>query len=238
MRKGFTRYHFLAIALTLFAVVIAVQMIRIQTSTHAQYLDDWAEDYGYELRTIESERGYIYDRYGHLLAGNKEVYEVGIELQFVKNPAAIASSLSNVLGLDYRTVFKAAKSKYVPGEQVYITLTDFVAANKIKELSDLKTQYENYNPYGDNPELPSLRGLTWTAHLQRIYPEGNLGREYPGLFHLLRPRRWSGLFRCGREIQHPAGGHQEKRDDPPRSIRNAGDPHRPRWSQPGTDHRP
>ena len=194
MRKGFTRYHFLAIALTLFAVVIAVQMIRIQTSTHAEYLDDWAKDYGYELRTIESERGYIYDRYGHLLAGNKEVYEVGIELQFVKNPAAIASSLSNVLGLDYRTVFKAAKSKYVPGEQVYITLTDFVAANKIKELSELKTQYENYNPYGDNPELPSLRGLTWTAHLQRIYPEGNLGANILGFFTYYDREGGAGYF--------------------------------------------
>ncbi len=194
MKKGMTRYHFLAIALTLFAVVIAVQMIRIQTSTHAEYLDEWAEDYGYELRTIESERGYIYDRYGHLLAGNKEVYEVGIELQFVKNPAAIASSLSNILGLDYGKVFEAAGTAYVPGKQVYITLTDFVAANKIRELSDLKTQYENNNPYGDNPELPSLRGLTWTAHLQRIYPEGNLGANILGFYTYYDREGGAGYF--------------------------------------------
>ncbi len=194
MKKGFTRYHFLGILLSAFAVLIAVQMVRIQSSTHADYLDDWAKEYGYELRTIESERGYIYDRYGHLLAGNKEVYEIGIELQFVRNPAAISTTLSNVLGLDYKKVFNAANTEYVPGKQVYITLTDFVEANKIKELSELKTQYENNNPYGEDPELPSLRGLTWTAHLQRIYPEGNLAANILGFFTYYDRESGAGYF--------------------------------------------
>ena len=96
--------------LSAFAVVIAVQMIRIQTSTQAEYLDKWAENYGYEIRTIQSERGYIYDRGGHLLAGNKEVYEVGVELQFVRNPSAIAAALSTLLGADYGAVFTAAST--------------------------------------------------------------------------------------------------------------------------------
>ncbi len=194
MKKGFTRYHFLGIFLSVFAVVIAVQMVRIQSSTHADYLDDWAKDYGYELRTIESERGYIYDRYGHLLAGNKEVYEVGIELQFVRNPATIATTLSEVLGLDYKKVYNAAKTKYEPGKQVYITITDFVAASKISDISELKTQYENNNPYGDDPELPSLRGLTWTAHLQRIYPEGNLAANILGFFTYYDREGGAGYF--------------------------------------------
>ncbi|HNR01773.1 MAG TPA: penicillin-binding protein 2 [Anaerolineaceae bacterium] len=193
-KKGFTRYHFLGIFLSAFAIVIAVQMVRIQTSTHAEYLDDWAKDYGYELRTIESERGYIYDRYGHLLAGNKEVYEVGIELQFVRNPATIASTLADVLKLDYQKVFEAAQTEYVPGKQVYITLTDFVQANQVRNLSELKTQYENNNPYGDNPELPSLRGLTWTAHLQRIYPEGNLAANILGFFTYYDREGGAGYF--------------------------------------------
>jgi len=194
MRKRFMRYHFLGISLSVFAVVIAVQMVRIQSSTHADYLNDWAKDYGYELRTIESERGYIYDRYGHLLAGNKEVYEVGIELQFVRNPSAIASTLANVLGLDYQEVFNAANTKYVPGQQVYVTLADFVESYKIKEINDLKTQFENNNPYGLDTALPSLRGLTWTAHLRRIYPEGNLAANILGFFTYYDREGGAGYF--------------------------------------------
>jgi len=83
---SFSRSKFLAVCLSLFALVICYQMIRIQNSSEAEYLDEWAKNYGYEVRTIQSERGYIYDRWGNLLAGNKEVYEVGIELQFVKIP--------------------------------------------------------------------------------------------------------------------------------------------------------
>jgi len=55
-------------------------------------------------------------------------------LQFVKNPAAIASTMSNLLDLDYGFVFKAANTPYVPGETVYMTLVDFVSYEKIKEL--------------------------------------------------------------------------------------------------------
>ena len=87
--------------LTAFVAVIAIQMIRIQTSTHAAYLDKWAQNYGVEVRTVQSERGYIYDRWGHLLAGNKEVYEIGAELQYVKNPASIASAVFHPALADY-----------------------------------------------------------------------------------------------------------------------------------------
>jgi len=183
MKKiNFTRFKFLAVLLTLFALVIFVQMVRIQNSTDAEYLDKWAANYGYEVRTIQSERGYIYDRWGNLLAGNKEVYEIGIELQFVKNPAAIASTMSNLLDLDYGFVFKAASTAYVPGQTVYITLADYILYSQIEELSALKTKYENNNPYGDDPNKPSLRGLVWTPHLQRTYPEHTLASNVLGFY--------------------------------------------------------
>lgn len=183
MKKfSFSRSKVLAVFLSLFALVICYQMIRIQNSSEAEYLDKWAKNYGYEVRTIQSERGYIYDRWGNLLAGNKEVYEVGIELQFVRNPAAIASTMSNLLELDYGFVFKAANTPYVPGETVYMTLVDFVSYEKIKELSALKTRYENQNPYGDDPNKPSLRGLVWSPHLQRAYPEHDLASNVLGFY--------------------------------------------------------
>lgn len=194
MFKDIPRYKVLAIFLTAFAAFIFIQMIRIQTSTSAQYLDKWAENYGYELRTIESERGYIYDRWGHLLAGNMEVYEVGVELQYVRNPSAIAATLSSLLGTDYAAVFTAANTTYVPGESVYVTLADFVTADQIAEISKIKKEFENSNPFGEDTNLPTLRGLVWSPHLQRIYPEHTLASNVLGFFTFYDRENGRGYF--------------------------------------------
>lgn len=192
--KDIPRYKILAVLLTAFSVLIFLQMIRIQTSTSVEYLDQWAEKYGVEVRTIQSERGYIYDRWGHLLAGNKEVYEVGVELQFVKNPSAIAAALSSLLGTDYAQVLAAASTPYDPASSVYITLADFVTSEQITEISNLKDQYEKGNPIGEDPALPSLRGLTWTPHLQRIYPEHTLASNVLGFYTYYDRDEGAGYF--------------------------------------------
>jgi cell division protein FtsI/penicillin-binding protein 2 len=192
--KNLSRIQILGIFLTLFAGLIVFQMINIQTSAHAKNLNQWAENYGYQVTTIQSERGYIYDRWGHLLAGNEEVYEVGVELQFVTNPASVASALASILGSDYNTVFNLANEPYVEGKSVYIPLSDFVDSNKIDQLDKLKQQYEATNPYGEDKKLPSLRGLVWTAHLQRIYPENDLASNVIGFYSFLDRENGRGFY--------------------------------------------
>ncbi len=194
MFAKFSRYKWLAVLLTLFAVVIAIQMVTIQTSSHAEILDKWAQDYGYERRTIESERGYIYDRWGHLLAGNKEVYEVGVELQFVRNPASIAAALSAMLGSDYGDTLAAASQPYDPPVKIYVRLADFISTEKIEDLISLKAEYEKSNPGGEDTDLPSLRGLVWTPHLQRIYPERTLASNILGFYNFYDRDLGSGYF--------------------------------------------
>ncbi|KAF0111089.1 MAG: cell division protein FtsI (penicillin-binding protein 3) [Chloroflexi bacterium] len=197
-----TRIKALGILLSAFVLVIAIQMIRIQTSTHAEYLDKWAKNYGVEVRTIQSERGYIYDRWGHLLAGNKEVYEVGVELQYARNPAAIASAVASLFGIDYNEAFASASMPFNASTSVYITLADFIPSNQIEQLAQLKKNYENANPFGDDPALPSLRGLVWTPHLQRIYPEGTLAANVLGFYTYFDRENGKGYF-----------GVEEKYDD-------------------------
>jgi cell division protein FtsI/penicillin-binding protein 2 len=63
-----------------------------------------------------------------------------------------------------------------------VTLADFVDSNQIAQIEKLKADYEKSNPYGSNPNLPSLRGLTWTAHLKRIYPENDLASNVIGFY--------------------------------------------------------
>jgi cell division protein FtsI/penicillin-binding protein 2 len=205
-----TRPKALGLLLTVFIGVIAFQMVRIQSSTHAEYLDTWAQNYGVEVRTIQSERGYIYDRWGHLLAGNKEVYEVGVELQFVQNPIAIASAMASLFGSDYNTVLAAASTPYAPGESVYMTIADFISSAKIEELSKLKKDYETVNPFGDDPALPSLRGLVWTPHLQRTYPEKTLAANVLGFYTYYDRENGNGYFGIEEKYDELLSGVKQK----------------------------
>jgi cell division protein FtsI/penicillin-binding protein 2 len=208
--RSLSRPKILGLFLTAFFAVIAIQMIRIQTSTHAAYLDKWAQNYGVEVRTVQSERGYIYDRWGHLLAGNKEVYEVGAELQYIQNPAAIAAAVSSLFGVDYNTALASASLQYKPGSMVYVTLADFVTSDKLSELINLKKKYEAANPYGEDPNLPSLRGVTWTAHLQRTYPENELASNVLGFYTYFDRENGKGYFGIEEEYDQLLAGTKQK----------------------------
>ncbi len=210
MLKNIPRYKMLAIGLTAFAAVIFLQMIRIQTSTSVEFLDKWAENYGVEVRTIQSERGYIYDRWGHLLAGNKEVYEIGVELQYVRNSTSIAATLSSLLGIDYAQTYAAANTAYDPKSSVYVTLADFISAEKVQEISKLKAEYEKSNPYGEDPNLPSLRGLVWTPHLQRIYPEHTLASNILGFYTYYDRENGAGYFGVEEKYNELLSGIKQK----------------------------
>lgn len=200
--QSLNRIKILGLFLACFIVVVGIQMIRIQTSTHAKTLDKWATTYGNEVRTIQSERGYIYDRGGHLLAGNKEVYEIGVELQYARNPVAIATAMASLFGFDYNEVLTLVSTPYDASGSVYVTLANFITVDQIDQLSALKQQYEDANPYGEDPLLPSLRGLVWTPHLQRIYPEGTLASNVLGFYTYYDRDKGKGYF-----------GIEEKYDD-------------------------
>ena len=117
------RYTTLGLLLTALALFIIVQMVRIQISPQAQVFREQGQVYSGSWRTIMPARGQIYDRNGHLLAGNTTVYEVGVELSQVKNPSTIALALNAVTGANYDAVFAAASP--TPGKKrVYAVLAN------------------------------------------------------------------------------------------------------------------
>ncbi len=208
--SNMTRIKSLGIALAVFIIVIGLQMVRIQTSSHAQVLDKWAKGYGTEVRTIQSERGYIYDRWGHLLAGNREVYEIGVELQYVRNPVSIASALATILGKDYNEMLTLVNTPYEPGASVYVTVADFIYGDLVNQLSLLKDQYEETNLYGEDPTLPTLRGLVWTPHLERIYPEGTLASNVLGFYTYYDRDKGNGYFGVEEQYNDLLSGIKQK----------------------------
>ena len=174
------RYTLLGTVFSVLAVFILWQTIRIQLDKESvQRFIDQGNSYIYNWHTFYPARGLIYDRWGHLLAGNTTVYQVGAELENVENPHTIALTLNVVLGLDYAKVLKDV-SQEASESAVYVVLDDFVTQDKIDRLQEIIQEIENNPKASRGEEAPSLAGLVFQAHLQRSYPENSLASNILG----------------------------------------------------------
>jgi len=176
MRQQYARRtQVLSSVMGFIALAIIVQMTRIQNSPEAAIFRQQASNYAYELRTFYPDRGEIYDRNGHLLAGNKSVYEIGVDLNIVKDPQAIAAAVSVELGRDYSQIVNEIEN---PQEGVsYVVLGDFVDSSKALRLQELKKTLQEDAEEG---VLGGLTGLEFKSHPQRSYPENSLGSNIIG----------------------------------------------------------
>ena len=83
--------------LTVAVLAVIAQIIRIQTSEQAAVFLSQGDRYAGEFQMFYPERGEIYDRNGHLLAGNRTVYEVGVSLRDLESPEAMAAAKISLL---------------------------------------------------------------------------------------------------------------------------------------------
>lgn len=177
------------------SLLIIIQMARIQNSLKHQELSHWAdEQYSYAIENYYPERGAIYDRWGRLLAGNEDVYEIGLLLQYVANPDSIARTLDGVNDLTYQSVLADASNEYDEKSAIYSVLTDFLPSGVVDILSEIKQGYEIENPLGRDQEKPSLRGLVWYPHLKRSYPENSLASNIIGFYSFRDRQRGIGYY--------------------------------------------
>ena len=185
-KRHVSRLNLIGISLSFASILIILQMIRIQNSTKHQELSKWAnEEYSYAIENYYPERGNIYDRWGRLLAGNEDVYEIGVMLQYVANPTTIAQTLEGINQLSYKDIYAAVSKTYDPEKSVYAVLTDFLPTGVIDTLSHIKQDFELTNPYGRKENLPSLRGVVWSSHLKRSYPENSLASNILGFYSFM-----------------------------------------------------
>lgn len=172
MRQQYAiRSMIIAVGLAFVGVAVIVQMIRIQTSEQAMVFLSQGDRYAGEFQTVYPERGEIYDRNGHLLAGNWTVYEVGVSLSEMKSPESLANVLSKYLGLSYDEVHK--KLTESPESWEYVVIQDYVSVETVKSLEQLVNELNDAND-------PRLRGLAFKPHLQRSYPEKSLASNVLG----------------------------------------------------------
>ena len=172
MRQQYAVRSLIIVAgLVLAALAVIAQIIRIQTSEQAKVFLSQGDRYAGEFQMFYPERGEIYDRNGHLLAGNRTVYEVGVSLSEMEDPGAMASVLSTNLGLSYEEIYK--KLTEAPETWEYVVVQDYVAVDAMEKLKGLVAQL-------DDADDPRLSGLAFKPHLQRSYPESALASNVLG----------------------------------------------------------
>jgi len=157
--------------LAMVALSVIVQIVRIQNSEQAKLFIAQGDRYGGEFSMIYPERGEIYDRSGHLLAGNRTVYEVGVSLSEVKDPEAMAYTLSTSLGLTYDEVYNKLTNS--PDGWEYVVVQDYVGVDTVASLQQLVQQLEEV-------EDSRLKGLAFKPHFERSYPENTLASNVLG----------------------------------------------------------
>ena len=171
------RYLTVAVVMMMVGAAIPVQIVRIQNSPEvAGVIGNGA----YVWKTFFPARGEIYDRHGNLLAGNKTVYEVGVDLtaiptnndKAIKMEQDIALAAQMALGLDPAKVLE--KMAGAPAGTPYVLLQDYVDLDK----GDLfiKLQKEGQ----DDPTRPNLNAVQFSAHPMRSYPENDLASTLIG----------------------------------------------------------
>jgi cell division protein FtsI/penicillin-binding protein 2 len=152
-------------------LAVIVQMVRIQSSEQAKVFISQGDRYSGEFNMVYPERGEIYDRGGHLLAGNRTVYEVGVSLSEMNSPESLSHVLSTYLGLGYEEVY--SKLTNSPESWSYVVIQDYVGAETVSSLQSLIQQKEDVSD-------PSLSGLGFKPHYQRSYPENSLASNLLG----------------------------------------------------------
>jgi len=161
----------LVIGFVLVALAVIAQMLRIQNSAQAKIFLSQGDQYSGEFSMFYPERGEIYDRNGHLLAGNRTVYEVGVSLSQMQNPEALALLLGTYLGKAHNEIYNQLTNS--PKSWEYIVVQDYVGDETVAALQKIMQQREEADDY-------SLRGLGFKPHFQRSYPENALASNVLG----------------------------------------------------------
>jgi cell division protein FtsI/penicillin-binding protein 2 len=179
-RENLWRYYLLGALLSLAPLLIVYQLVHIQLDpTITEFFRGEQKIYEGQPVEIEPVRGLIMDRNGDILAANKVVYEVGVNLVDVKNPHTIALTMNVVLGMDYSLALGIA-SEPASETAVYRRLFDNISEEQMTQLDALIDQMNAEYGGHRGKDVPSLNGLVFRPHLQRTYPEKTLASPLLG----------------------------------------------------------
>ena len=172
------RYLTIAIIITLVGASIPFRIVLIQNSPEVESVIGKG---AYVWKIFYPARGEIYDRNGNLLAGNKMVYEVDVDLtaiiptktttiEAIEKNIALAATMA--LGMDPATAMDRM-TNIKPGTR-NVVLQDFVPSDQYEKFLLMQANAQA-DPNGLN-----LNAVTFTPHPMRSYPENDLASTVLG----------------------------------------------------------
>jgi cell division protein FtsI/penicillin-binding protein 2 len=193
-RESFSRFNFVGGVLTIAALVIFAWVIRLQNGPEKEELIHKKNIQEKTRKIIYPERGNIYDRWGHLLAGNMEVYEIGVDRGKEIDKESIMLTLSSVLNMnaeDYNHMRTMLYPETEPalGVRSYVPLAKFVDPLKVAEIQRAAKLMDEQAATASKPlfgkkgqSMPNLHFLEYSPMLKRSYPEGSLASNILGFY--------------------------------------------------------
>ncbi len=202
------RYYLLGGLFSLVSFIIIFKMVNIQNSPYAKQLLIRGHTYDNTVQMVYPERGNIYDRWGNLLAGNTQVYEVGIQIGSASTPEPdlgnIAAQLSAITGKDSGTMI----NNYIQSKNAklqYAVLVDYVTPEQVKAIQDAITLQSN-KPAVKSKGQPTvgIEALHFVPHLIRTYPEKQVGSNLIGYYPFMSTQQIMKVN--GKDVLVPASG--------------------------------
>lgn len=148
----------LIFSLTFAFTVVMGRLVYYQVFLHEELAVMATEQRTWE-KELPSQRGYITDVSGHILALDVIEWEISVSPSLVLEPAELADRLSELLGLPREELFEALTS-----EKPWIQLAKGVDYEIGEEIARLEAS-----------------GVTCTPHPRRYYPEGGLVAHLLGI---------------------------------------------------------
>lgn len=177
-----SRTRFLGLLMGVIAIIILVQLIRVQFGPFAPVFTAWTEAISGQVEEIVSARGIIYDRDGHVLAMNRTMYYLEIELSQVtaESQKAIALVLSEMLGIPEQDLLDQLNTDWGAQGLYRIRLTRPIEEEGRWPIMIDQMTADILNNFMQDRNAPDLGGLALDATSQRTYPSGELAGHLLG----------------------------------------------------------
>jgi len=192
-----SRLNLVGLLMSLGFGLIVFQMVRIQTVDAGKKLQERGQQYLEVSERLRPPRGNIYDREGILLAGNKEMYEIGLNLNYVTDPETIARELSTLLEMDRNKLESLAKIREEDPKAEYVTVKRFVSPETLQKVQETKKRINDASE-STKPKrgevLPSMRGVIWKPMIMRTYPENSIASNVLGFYTFLDTEEPHGFY--------------------------------------------
>ena len=212
------RYAVAAGAVFALGVLVIVRMVMMQSGPERERFEAMAPDYYSE--SVSKPRGLIFDREGHLLAGDRAVYELDVNLKQTPEAALprLAQSIGAVLRVDVAQLTQQLllhKQRGTPAVQVSQQVSEEQKAAIEASVAAWADEVEGFVAHDT---------LGFYANMARYYPEGDLAANVLGYVAIKQNKGYGGveqyydnLLKGGVAwVQHPYSPWEE--DDAARKM--------------------